>query len=583
MDRAEVKLRGVGAAPGISRGKLYIFQLLQPQINETKIDDIESEIGRFVKGLSRTEQQLNEMKGRIVRELTKAIGEFLEIQIIILKDKELIDQVKKYIKVYHINAEFAFQEIMRKHSEKLLASKSKYFQDRSIDLWDLTYRVIRNLKGLKHTSVVEAPENTIIATHDLPPSEAALLNPDRIVGLACEVGGETSHTAIMAKSFGIPAVLGIDGLMKRAKESVNGIIDGYKGLLIINPKPKTAKFYYQRIKELKDYEKRLNEFRKLQPITRDGRHIELSANIELPAEVLAVKKNEAEGIGLFRTEFLYLSIGEPPSEEDQFEVYSWVVKEVSPKPVIIRTYDLGGDKFIPNYEEANPFLGLRAIRFCLTAPEIFKTQLRAILRASHYGNVKIMFPMISTLEELKRAKMILKKVIKEMESEGIPIDHHPEVGIMVETPSAALLADRLARQVDFFSIGSNDLTQYVLAVDRSNLKVANLFDHFHPSVLRLIKAVVDIGHKNHIWVGLCGELASDPLGIILLLGFGIDELSMNPMSVPTAKKIITSVQTKEIIPIAMRCLEFSTALEVKRFLNKNLRMIVPPDALGPPL
>ncbi|RKX71240.1 phosphoenolpyruvate--protein phosphotransferase, partial [candidate division WOR-3 bacterium] len=444
-------------------------------------------------------------------------------------------------------------------------------------------RVIRNLKGMEHTSVLEAPKGTIIVTLDLPPSEAALLNPDTIVGLACQRGGETSHTAIMAKAFGIPAVLGIEGLMERAQDGRPGIIDGYKGLLIINPKPKTISLYQHRIKEVADYERKLDQFRKLQPITKDGRHIELSANIELPAEVLAVKKNEAEGIGLFRTEFLYLSIGEPPTEEDQFEVYSWVVKEINPNPVIIRTYDLGGDKFIPNYEEANPFLGLRAIRFCLTEPAIFKTQLRAILRASHFGNVKIMFPMISTVEELKRARMILKGVMKELKQEGVPFDPNLEVGIMIETPSAALLADRLARYVDFFSIGSNDLTQYVLAVDRSNLKVARLFDHFHPSVLRLIRAVIEIGHKNHIWVGLCGELACDPMGLILLLGMGVDELSMNPLAIPTAKRIITSVKTKDLLPIAMRCLEFGTALEVRRYLTKELRSILPLEALGPPV
>jgi len=515
------------------------------------------------------------IKERINLEIGGDFAQFLDAQMLMLSDRTLIKTVKKRIMEEKKNAEYIYHQVINDYAKKLGASKDQYLSERVADIWDVGTRVLRNLLGLTHSSVVEVPQGTIIAAHDIPPSEAALINPNNILGIATEGGGRTSHTAITTRALEIPAVLGVEGLMNKIENGETVIIDGDRGILIKNPSRGRVHFYEVAKKKERELEKTLSPYCELPPKTKDDRYIDISANIEFFAEFAHAKKYGAVGIGLFRTEFLYLTRRGNPSEEEQFRVYNALAKRMKPHPVIIRTFDLGGDKIVSDYHEANPFLGWRAIRVCLDDLELLKVQLRAILRASANKNVKIMYPMISTYEEIKRVNLIFDKVKKKLRSRKIEFDEDIQVGIMVETPSAALLSSHLTNQVDFFSIGSNDLTQYTLAVDRGNERVSTLFDHFHPSVLYLIKKIIDAGHQAHIWVGLCGELAADPLAIPLLLGFGIDELSMNPASIPRAKLVLRSLTIPQCEQIAKGALDFRTALEVKRFLRRAIHKNFP--------
>jgi phosphotransferase system enzyme I (PtsI) len=410
----------------------------------------------------------------------------------------------------------------------------------------------------------------VLVAHDISPSEAALINPDHVLGIAIEGGGRTSHTAITARALEIPAVVGVENLMAKIQNGEKVILDGNRGILIKSPTPGRIQFYKGERKREIEYQKILSPYCELPAKTRDGRQLDISANVEFFVEYVHAKKYGAMGIGLFRTEFLYLTRRGNPSEEEQFRVYNELAKKMKPDPVIIRTFDLGGDKIFSDYHEANPFLGWRAVRVSLQDLNFFKIQLRAILRASVNRNIKIMYPMISTYEEIKKANSVFAQVKQELAEKKVDFDDHIQVGIMVETPSAALMSPHLASQVDFFSIGSNDLTQYVMAVDRGNERVSHLFDHFHPAVLRLIKQVIDAGHKAHIWVGICGELAAVPLAIPLLVGFGVDELSMSPVAIPKAKMVLRALTVPECEEIAKEALKFRGAPEVRKYLRRMI-------------
>jgi phosphotransferase system enzyme I (PtsI) len=444
-----------------------------------------------------------------------------------------------------------------------------------LDIFDVSNRVMRHLLGDDSRSLLEVEPGTVIFAHDLPPSEAALLDPRKVVGLVLEAGGKTSHTAIMAKAKEIAAVAGTGPLCDKVTEDQKVFVDGYRGLAILNPSANRLRAYDHEIERRRVYRESLSVLTTRESVTADGRTIDLSANIEFIAEARAGKRYGARGVGLFRTEYMYLAKRRPPTEEEQFLVYAEVARLFKPYPVIIRTFDLGGDKVLAGYSEANPFLGLRAIRLMIGKPDLFGDQLRAILRASAFGNVKVMFPMVSTIEELRRAKLEVERAKGVLKARGVEFDPDFEVGVMVETPSAAIMADRLARECRFLSIGSNDLTQYTLAVDRGNEHVAKLFDHLHPAVLFLIKKTIDAAHQQGIWVGMCGEFASDLLGMLVLLGMGIDEMSVSPAMIPEAKGIIRSIDAGAAAEVVSQALKLSSALEVKHLLRREMHRKFP--------
>ncbi|MEO0093044.1 MAG: phosphoenolpyruvate--protein phosphotransferase [candidate division WOR-3 bacterium] len=572
MQKKERILRGIPVSPGYVIGKVFIYENLFPQLNARPISDSEipSEISRFESAVAETEEDLKQLYDQVKREMGRDLAEFIAIQIALLKDRTTIDETKRFIQTKKLNAEYAYAEVCKKLAAPVAGSSLAFFRERFVDILDVTNRVLRKLLKEELPSIYEIRNGSILITHDLLPSEAALLDKNRVLGVVTETGGKTAHSAILVKAKEIPTVMGVENIKKHLNSGETVILDGFRGIVILDPTEKRIEFYQQEIEKNERRKKYLFQLKEADPITLDGKFIDLSANIEFVAECFQARQYGARGIGLFRTEYLYLSKRRAPTEEEQYNVFAEVATAMKPYPVIIRTFDLGGDKIIPGYTEGNPFLGWRAIRVCFDDKELFKTQLRAILRASAIGNVKVMFPMIATLEEIKRAKILLNEAKGELTAQKIPFNNQIEIGIMIEVPSAALKADALAQECNFFSIGSNDLTQYTLAVDRTNERVAKLYDHSHPAVLKLIKETIDAAHRHNIWIGLCGELASDPLGIVILIGFGIDELSMAPASVPLAKEIIRNLDFGKAKMMVERVQELNTPLEVTRYLQKEI-------------
>ncbi len=568
---------GIPASKGIARGKVFIYEVKKIEVFQTPILSIylKEEISRFEKAVEKTKNDLVKIREQINREIGEDFGQFLDAQIMMLEDESVIETVKQRIFDEKKNAEYVYNETISEFARRLGESKQSYFRERVVDIWDVGDRVLKNLMGVSHGSVLDAPQGSVVVARDIPPSEATLINRKNVIGIAMELGGRTSHTAITARALEIPAILGIGELVSKVHNGDDIIVDGERGIVIVHPTAGRISFYETEQKKAQQLAKALLPVSELAPETRDGKHVDISANVEFFAESEQALKYGAMGIGLFRTEFLYLVRRGSPNEMEQYRVYSALAKKMKPHPVIIRTYDLGGDKIFSDYHEANPFLGWRAIRVCLQEVDFFKTQIRAILKASTNKNIKIMFPMIATYEEIRRIKLIFNEVKQELKSKKIDFDEGIQLGIMIETPSAALMSPFLAQEVDFFSIGSNDLTQYTLAVDRGNEKVSQLFDHFHPAVLKLIKEVVTAGHNANIWVGLCGELAGDPLAIPLLIGLGVDELSMTPSSIPRAKLVLRTLTIPQCQEIANEVLRFRTALEVKKFLNRMVRKKFP--------
>jgi phosphotransferase system enzyme I (PtsI) len=448
-----------------------------------------------------------------------------------------------------------------------------YFRERAVDFRDVGNRVVLNLLGVAYRIFEDVGEDAVLVAHDLPPSDAAALPRGKVRAIVTEVGSRTSHTAIMAQSMEVPAVVGAEGVMGYVRAGDLLVVDGIDGRVVVNPTDQVAARYRTLMRELADEEKRRARLAELPATTLDGYRIELSANVELLPELEALKRHGCDGVGLYRTEFLFLHRRDLPSEEEQLDAYRKVAQASLPHSCIIRTVDIGGDKFLSFPEvarELNPYLGLRAIRFCLKRRDIFRTQLRAILRATVYGKVKIMFPMISDVEELRAAKEVLADVGEELKKEGRPFDENVEVGIMVEVPSAVLSADVLARECDFFSLGTNDLIQYTLAVDRGNEKIAYLYEPFHPAVLKLIKATVDAAHGNGIWVGVCGEMVADPKAAVLLLGLSFDEFSASPASVPDIKTAIRSARYVDARRVAERAIRMTSGAEIRAYLTEAL-------------
>ncbi|MCX7731802.1 MAG: phosphoenolpyruvate--protein phosphotransferase [candidate division WOR-3 bacterium] len=570
--KKEKIFHGIPVSSGFARGPVFVYQPYLPVISERvlKPDDIDSEVERFRRAVRNVEAELRELHQQVGREMGKDFAEFIDVQLALLTDEEVLNETERYIREQLRNAEFAYSQTLKGLTVSGRAAQVPFFRERFADMADVSARVLSVLLGDNLPSIFGVKPGSVLVAHQLPPSDAALLDPAKVAGIVLEAGGKTSHTAIMAKAKEIPAVFGADAILKMIQEGDEILVDGYRGLAILNPSANRLKTYEAEIKREQRRRASLKALVEEAPVTLDGKMIDLSANVEFLIEARQAKDNGARGIGLFRTEYLFLARRRPPTEEEQFEIYRDVAELFRPFPVIIRTFDLGGDKVIPGYTEANPFLGWRAIRFCLDDIALFKNQLRAILRASAAGNVKIMFPMVATIEELRRAKLVLEEAKKELRKEGKPFDENVEVGVMVETPSAAILAQQFARESRFLSIGSNDLTQYTLAVDRGNERVARLFDHFHPAVLRLIKNTIDAAHEQGIWVGMCGEFGADPMGVVLLLGMGVDEISVVPGLLPETKQVIRSIDTGVAAEVAHQALKLSTALEVERLLEREV-------------
>lgn len=545
-ENAERRFQGVGVSPGIARGTIFLHRPddEDPPVRRIPATEVPGEIARFETALIQTRHQILEMQQRIAESIGAKDAGIFDAHLLVVEDRTLIDEVIRVLQREKINVEHVFHEVAGRYAKTLSAIDDPYLRERAVDIHDVTRRVIHNLLGKQGASLNSVQTPHLLVSHNLTPSDTAQLNRSLVLGFATDVGSKTSHTAIMARSLNIPAIVGLHDVSDQLATGDHALLDGYNGLLIVNPNDQTLWEYGELEVKKTEVERGLTRLRDTESTTLDGRHVVLSANIELPEDVVQVKECGAEGVGLYRTEFFYLSKSELPGEEMQTDAYRKVAESLAPQPVIIRTLDLGGDKFMSALnlpEELNPFLGWRAIRFCLARTDIFKIQLRAILRASAVGNVKLMYPMISGLDELRKANALLDECRAELRAEGVPFDEKMEVGAMIEVPSAAIAADLLAREVDFFSIGTNDLIQYSIAVDRLNEHIAHLYEPTHPSIIRLIKMTIDAAHTNGLWVGVCGEMAGDITLTPLLLGLGVDELSAGAAIVPRVKRAVQAL------------------------------------------
>jgi phosphoenolpyruvate-protein phosphotransferase (PTS system enzyme I) len=567
MSGQEARFQGLGVGPGIARGIVFIHHPDDEEPPKRRIDesDIANEIVRFESALIATRAQILEMQQRIAEAIGAKDASIFDAHLLVVEDRTLIDEVLRTLEREKFNVEFIFAEVANRYAKTLSEIDDPYLRERAFDIHDVTRRVIRNLLGrsTKTLGAIDVPQ--IVVAHNITPSDTAMLNRQMVLGFATDVGSRTSHTAIMARSLNIPAVVGLKDISLRLQPGDQVLLDGNSGVVIVNPSDQTLWEYGEIEVKLEHVQEVLTGLRDTKSTTADGCHIILSANIELPEDVPLVIEAGAEGIGLYRTEFFYMNKNELPSEEEQFETYRSVAEAIMPESVIIRTLDLGGDKFLSHSHlptEINPFLGCRAIRFCLDRPDIFKAQLRAILRAAATGNVRMMFPMISGLSELRQAKEILEACKVELRDEGKPFKEDIELGIMIEVPSAVLVADALAREVKFFSIGTNDLIQYTIAVDRVNERIAHLYEPTHPAILRLIEMTVTAAHANSIWVGVCGEMAGEITLTPLLLALGVDELSASAGLVPRVKKAVQTLDTKECNRLLEDVRDLDSAAEI---------------------
>ena len=563
-------MKGLGVSPGIGIGKAFIIDRGVINIKKKSVDDVGKELDRLMIALETAKEQLNDLYISTIDELGEKEAQIFKSHEMMLEDDTFIADVEKRINNERINAEFALNETSNAYIEMFRNIEDEYLRERSEDIKDVMNRVIRLLMGISSFDFSNLENNSIIVAKDLTPSDTAQLDRTKVAAMITEVGGKTSHAAIIARIMGIPTVVGLNDITDKIKAGDTVICDGRTGKVLINPNEKQL-FYYNK-KKIKEDEinKELRNQIGLPSVTKDGFRVSLSANIGIPNDLDMVLENDAEGIGLFRSEFIFMNREHQPTEDEQFEQYKEVLVKMEDKPVIIRTLDIGGDKNVPYIDipkEMNPFLGYRAIRLCLGNVEVFRTQLRAILRASIYGNVKIMVPMISTMKELKDSKKILQQAKDELTREGIKYKDNIEIGIMIEIPSAAIISDLLAKEVDFFSIGTNDLIQYTMAVDRLNSKLSYLYSQYHPALLRLIKGIIDNAHNAGIWVGMCGEAAGDPKLIPVFIGMGLDEFSMNSPSILRARYIVRNINKADMEAIAKSTLDMENALEVEEYLS----------------
>ena len=574
-------LKGTGVSPGIIIGKAFLFvpdDIEIPVITLAGKAEINGEIERFKQALARSRESLRAVKKEVERKKQKEARYIIDAQLLILEDKLLVDNIIKTIREKGVDAASAVKETVRKLSRGFDDVSDEYLKERKTDLDYIGERIVRNILGTKRHDLSTIREPSIIVAHDLSPADTANLDTSVVIGFVTNTGGKTSHTAIMARALEIPSVVGLEKVTKEVKNGDVIIIDGAIGVVIVRPTAETLRSYSEKKQMYEQLKKELFQYKDLPAETPDGFHIRLLANVELVEEVSAILEHGAEGIGLYRTEFLYLNRKELPSEDEQFNIYKKVIKTIAPYPVTIRTLDLGGDKFLSHLdlvEEMNPVLGLRAIRLCLKEVGIFKTQLRALLRASAFGELKMLFPMISGMQEIYQIKGILDEIKHDLTVSGIPFNPHVHIGIMIEIPSAATIADMLAREVDFFSIGTNDLIQYTLAIDRVNEHVSYLYNPLHPSVIRLIKTVIESAHSNGIEVVMCGEMAGEPLYLPILLGLGIDELSMNPLCILKIKKVMRSMGYRQCRDFVKTIDHLKTAEEIEAFMRLEMKKLFP--------
>ncbi|MGE7779340.1 phosphoenolpyruvate--protein phosphotransferase [Peribacillus sp. NPDC097264] len=559
-------ISGIAASSGIAIAKAY--RLIEPELSVEKrsIEDVEAEVTRFKEAIQKSTSELEIIRNKAEQDLGADKAAIFDAHLLVLSDPELLNPVQDKIKSENINAESSLHEVASMFITMFEQMDNEYMKERAADIRDVTKRVLSHLLGIHIPNPSMIAEEVIIIAEDLTPSDTAQLNPMYVKGFTTDIGGRTSHSAIMARSLEIPAVVGTKTVTASIENGDLVIIDGLNGEVHINPTPELV----QRYEEMqKKYALQKAEWAKLvheQTVTKDGHQVELAANIGTPKDLEGVHKNGGEGIGLYRTEFLYMGRNEMPSEEEQFEAYKTVLEGMAGKSVVVRTLDIGGDKELPYLQlpkEMNPFLGYRAIRLCLNEQEIFRIQLRALLRASIYGNLKIMFPMIATLTEFREAKAVLEEVRQELLEKDIPVAEKIEVGIMVEIPSTAVMADIFAKEVDFFSIGTNDLIQYTMAADRMNERVSYLYQPYNPAILRLVKMVIDAAHKEGKWAGMCGEMAGDEVAVPILIGLGLDEFSMSATSILKARSLIRKLSLEEMKKLSQDVLMMDTNEQVK--------------------
>ncbi|QTL97650.1 phosphoenolpyruvate--protein phosphotransferase [Iocasia frigidifontis] len=572
-------MQGIAASPGIAIGRVFLKAEDNIEFKEKTIDDIEKELKRLSIALENAKIELKKLMEETSEKLGQKEAEVFEAHLMLVDDLELIEPIKEKIKDEKINAEAAIAQTINFFSQMFAELDDEYIKAREADIKDVGKRLIRILSG-QGKSTTELEENTIVVAIDLSPSDTAQLDTAKVFGFVTQEGSRTSHTAIMARSLGIPAVVGVGKELSvsiKQGRLVSGqtiIVDGNGGQVFINPDFETEHEYQQKREKYQQEQERLKKYKNKEALSKDGKKVEVCGNIGNIRDIESILEYGGQGIGLFRTEFLYMDRDTLPSEKEQFEVYRQVAEKMDGKPVVIRTLDIGGDKELPCLnlpKEMNPFLGYRAIRICLDQPDIFKTQLKAILAASNYGNIKIMYPMVSSVDEVKSANRILWECKKELAKEGKGYSQDLEVGIMVEVPAAVMEADIIAQEVDFFSIGTNDLIQYTIAVDRVNEKVAQMYTPYHPAVLKLIKKTIDSAHQAGIWVGMCGEAAADELLLPFLLGVGLDEFSMSAVSILRIKELLSKWTVEEADEISKRVLKLQSAEKIKKFLLELAR------------
>ena len=572
--------KGIAVSPGVAIAPAIVLDSEQFRIPRRSIEppEVETELGRFRTAVEHAQGEVRALRARVTSDVGEKLGAIFDVQDALLTDSHLIDEVAELIQRDRYSAEYAVSQILKSYARKFLALPNRYMADRVADVYDVEKRLLRSLIGARRESLGQLSEPVIIIAHDLTPSQTASLDRSKVLAFATDIGGRTSHTTIVARAMGIPAVVGLKTITAELSGGDVVIVDGNRGLVVINPDEATIARFREAEQRFHRMEKDLGDLRDLPAVTPDGHEVLLWGNIEFPHEVEVCIERGASGIGLYRTEFLYLDRDDDPSEEDHFQAYAEAIDAAKGRPVTIRTCDLGADKFTHlsgEYDERNPFLGCRSIRFSLQHIGLFKTQLRAMLRASALGPTRIMFPLITNLKELRQAKMLMADVREDLEDEGVLFDPDVKVGIMVEVPSAALMARHFAHECDFFSIGTNDLTQYTLAVDRSNERVASLYTPGHPAVLRLIRTVVEAGREAGIEVAVCGEMAGEPIYVPVLLGLGIQVFSVSSATLLEIKKVIRTIPIAQAREVCEKVFQFDSDREVDAYLTEIGRRLLP--------
>ncbi|MDD5532083.1 MAG: phosphoenolpyruvate--protein phosphotransferase [Syntrophales bacterium] len=571
-----IVLKGIGVSPGIVTGRAYVLDYTDVQIPHYHLktaSQASEEARRFRKAIRESKNQLLSIRKALTEEQGLDPLFILDIHMMMLKDRSLIHNTLQNIREKGVNAEWALRMTVDRYRQAFNKIEDSYLKERISDVEYVEQRLLRNLVGKKKETISEIQDNVIIISRDLSPADTVQMKMERILGFATDIGGKTSHTAIVARSIGIPAVVGLERITHEVRNDDTVIVDGCDGFVIINPDPEILKRYEEKRRHFHQLEQSLLKEAKLPAITLDGHRVEIGANIEFVEEIPSAIEHGADGVGLYRTEFIFINREKLPTEREHFLNYVRVIEGKGMKWSTIRTFDLGGDKFVSDAKlakELNPVMGLRAIRFCLQEIELFKVQLRAILRASAFGKTRVLFPMISGVEEIRQVKKILQEVKKELEDENVPIGSDIEIGIMIEVPSAVLVAGALPREVDFFSIGTNDLIQYTLAIDRINESVSYLYEPLHPAVLKMLRMIVEEGRQAGIRVAMCGEMAGEPAYALILLGLEINELSMHPMAIPRVKKVIRGATCAESKSLLEKVIKMSSAAEIEDYVRKYM-------------